>query len=86
MRKTEELLGYTREELISHIEKQFTKGMNWEKFLSGEIHIDHIIPVAHMKPERFDSDEFKACWSLPNLRPMWAADNLSKRDKITTLL
>lgn len=83
---TEQILGYTREELLTHIERQFTKGMSWEKLLSGEIHIDHIIPVSHFKCASVHDPEFKACWSLGNLRPMWAKDNLSKQDKILTLL
>lgn len=85
-RKTEDILGYTRGELISHIEKQFSKGMSWKKVFSGEVHIDHIIPVSHFRPSKFDSDEFRACWALSNLRPMWAEENKRKSDKILTLL
>lgn len=83
---TELILGYSRHELVAHIERQFTKGMSWEKVLSGEIHIDHIIPVSSFACTSVNDPDFKACWSLGNLRPMWAKDNLSKQDKILTLL
>ena len=85
-RRTEALLGYSYEELARHLERQFTKGMTWEKLLAGEIHIDHIIPVVAFKASSPDSDEFLACWSLSNLRPMWAVDNLAKSGKVLSLL
>jgi len=58
--------------------------MSWEKFMQGEIHIDHIIPKA--KFDLSDNDQWCACWDLPNLRPMWAKDNLKKSDKVLNLL
>jgi hypothetical protein len=30
--------------------------------------------------------ELKRAWALPNLRPLWAKENISKRDKRVTLL
>lgn len=85
-RTTQEILGYEIEALAMHIERQFTAGMSWDGFLAGEIHIDHIIPVASFKVDRVDSDEFRACWSMANLRPMWADENRAKGARITTLL
>lgn len=85
-RSTREILGYDIEELAVHIERQFTNGMSWEKFLAGEIHIDHIIPVARFKADCIESDAFRACWSMANLRPMWADENRAKGARITTLL
>lgn len=82
--KTTELLGYTITELRQHLERQFTKGMTWEIFLQGKIHIDHIHPKTLF--DLTDPDQWAICWSLPNLRPMWAADNLTKRAKVLTLL
>ena len=31
------------------------------------------------KPEHTD---FKKCWSLKNLRPLWSLENMSKNDKL----
>jgi len=83
-RTMEARLGYGVSELKDHLEKQFTKSMNWERFKSGEIHIDHIIPKS--KFNTADEEEFRCCWCLSNLRPMWAQDNLSKGARIEGLL
>lgn len=85
-RRTEELLGYTLQELRAHIERQFTKGMNWDKVLSGEIEIDHIVPVSAFNITSYDDPDFRACWGLANLRPMWTSENRSKGAKLLTML
>lgn len=85
-RKTEALLGYTVAQLSSHLESLFTEGMNWDRFMSGEIHIDHIRPVSSFDITSEDCEEFKECWSLDNLQPLWAFDNLSKGAKLEVLI
>lgn len=85
-RRMAEVLGYTQDELKAHLERQFTNGMSWDRFMAGEIHIDHIIPVASFGAIAIDTNEFRQCWALANLRPTWAKDNLSKQDKVLTLL
>ena len=74
--KTQEMLGVDWEVCKSHIERQFTKGMNWNNY--GEWHIDHIIPLASAKT----SERLKQLCHYTNLQPMWAVDNLIKSDKI----
>lgn len=78
------LLGYTISELCRHLERQFTHGMNWDAFMSGKVHIDHIIPQAAF--DLSQPSEWRACWSLTNLRPQWGKENRAKRDKIESLL
>lgn len=78
-----ELLGYTAAELREHIERQFTRGMEWAK-VGAEIHIDHIIPVAEFL--RMGECRPSVVHALSNLRPMWAKENMSKSDKVVTLL
>ena len=73
---TLQMLGCNLETAKSHLEKQFTKGMNWEN--QGEWHIDHIIPCSSAKTE----EELIKLFHYTNLQPLWAADNLSKGDKI----
>lgn len=74
-----ELVDYSLDDLKRHIERQFTKGMSWENM--GEWHIDHIVPVASFSFSSPEELEFKACWSLANLRPMWAEENQRKSAK-----
>jgi len=74
--KTFELLGYTIEELINHLEKQFVNGMTWENY--GEWHVDHIRPMSSFNFTSPEDPEFKKCWRLENLQPLWGPDNLSK--------
>lgn len=80
----ERLLGYSIDKLKHHLEKQFTAGMTWDKFMNGEIHIDHIVPQACFNLGC--DDDWRACWCLSNLRPAWARDNLSKSGKRVYLL
>lgn len=85
-RRTEDILGYTSAELRDHIERQFTNGMSWDALLRGEIDIDHIIPVRVFSVRSVDDVDFKACWALSNLRPLWSKENRSKGGKVLTLL
>ena len=75
-RSWETLVGWTREELIVHLERQFVRGMSWENY--GKWHLDHIIPVSAFHFASSYDDEFMACWALTNLRPLWATENLRK--------
>ena len=75
-RSTFELLGYTLEDLIKHLENQFTEGMTWDNY--GEWHVDHKIPMAKFNFTSVEDAEFKLCWCLENLQPLWELDNLSK--------
>lgn len=84
--RSEDLLGYTMEELRLHIERQFSKGMSWDKVRRGLIEIDHIIPVKAFNITSIDDPDFKVCWSLANLRPLWADQNRSKNGRRTHLL
>ena len=79
-RKTWDILGYTLTELKLRIEGLFLDGMSWENY--GEWHLDHIIPISFFVFEDVDDVEFKMCWRLENLQPLWAVDNISKRDKL----
>lgn len=80
-RRLFETLGYSVEDLVRHLERQFTQGMSWDAFKRGEIHIDHIVPVAAFSFTSPEDDEFKACFALTNLRPMWARENQRKSAK-----
>lgn len=78
----ESVLGYTTEQLREHLDKLFTNGMTWDKFMRGEIHIDHKIPIAVFHFSSIDDIDFKKCWALENLQPLWAKENIRKKDKL----
>jgi hypothetical protein len=81
-RHWETLVGFTVEQLKTHIEKQFKDGMSWELFMQGKIHIDHKIPKSVFNYNSPDDIDFKHCWALSNLQPMWAFDNRVKYNKL----
>lgn len=75
-----DIVGYTAEEFRNHIELQFTEGMSWENW--GEWHIDHIKPLSLFYDDsRAVTEIIKDAWSLSNMQPLWAFDNLSKSNK-----
>lgn len=78
--RTEKILGCSFDFLKQHIERQFLDGMSWDN--REEWHIDHIIPMASATTQ----EEAMALNHFTNLRPLWAADNLLKNDKVLTLL
>lgn len=79
-RSTFDILDYTLEELMSHLESLFTDGMTWDNY--GEWHVDHIIPMCSFEFKSVECEGFKECWSLDNLQPLWGVDNLEKGSKI----
>lgn len=84
-RSWEDLLGFTTETLKQHLEKQFIKGMTWGNY-GSHWHVDHIIPRALFFFDTAEHPDFRACWALSNLRPLWATDNLKKNAKRLHLL
>jgi hypothetical protein len=76
----ETLVNYSLDDLKLHLEKQFTNGMSWENY--GEWHIDHILPISSFNIQDYNDEYFQKCWSLENLQPMWAVENIKKSNKI----
>lgn len=83
-RSWEAILGHTTTELRDHLERQFAKDMSWDNY--GDWHVDHIVPVASFDFSSADDADFKACWAITNLRPLWADANMQKHKKRTHLL
>jgi hypothetical protein len=75
----EQLVGYTLRDLMRHLEKQFTNknGYTWENY-GWYWHIDHIIPIAIFNFTRPENPDFKRCWALSNLQPLYGPENISK--------
>lgn len=77
------LTGCTIKELITYIESQFQKDMNWNNYGFRGWHIDHILPCASFNLT--DPEQQKECFHYSNLQPLWAKDNLSKGAKVVSL-
>ena len=75
-----EILQYSPEELVNHLEKQFVDGMSWENY--GGWHVDHKLPITYFNFKEVGDEEFLKCWGLDNLQPMWGEENIKKSNKI----
>lgn len=81
--RTIKYVGCSLDKLRTHLEVQFSDGMNWSNYgksVNNSVkyawHIDHIIPCA-----AFDMNNEihqKACFHYKNLQPLWADDNIRK--------
>ncbi len=75
--RTKKLLGCSIDELKLYIQNKFTYGMTWNNY--GAWHIDHIRPCIS-----FDlsiPEQQRKCFNYSNLQPLWAIDNIIKRNK-----
>ncbi len=78
-KKIMELIGCSVEFFIDYTKSKFTKGMSWEELMEGNIHIDHIKPLALFN--LVNENEQKKAFHYTNMQPLWAKDNLSKGKK-----
>lgn len=82
-------LPYTMDELKKYIELLFEDWMTWKNhgpYISSEWddndkstwkwNLDHIEPHADFEYTSMDCEEFRKCWSLSNLRPLSAKQNV----------
>jgi len=77
-RSWESLTGYSLADLKKRLNETVPAGFTWKDFLSGELHIDHIIPIDAFNFTRPEHTDFKRCWALSNLRLLPAQENLIK--------
>ncbi len=75
---TMQLIGCDTESLRKHLEDYFTQGMTWENY--GEWHVDHVHPLS--KVDLTNANALEKVSHFSNLRPMWAADNIRKSNKV----
>ena len=75
-----EVLGYSPDELVKHLDVQLKDGMTWQNY--GEWHVDHKLPLSSFTFNDMNDPEFKRCWALENLQPMWGGENIRKYNHI----
>jgi membrane-associated HD superfamily phosphohydrolase len=74
-----DILKYSPENLIEHLENKFKDNMTWGNY--GKWHVDHIKPISAFQITEIGDDEFMTCWSLKNLQPLWGDENIRKSNK-----
>jgi len=75
-----EVLKYSPENLIEHLENKFKDNMTWDNY--GKWHVDHIKPISSFQIAEIGDKEFMSCWSLENLQPLWGKENIRKSNKL----
>ena len=81
-RQWESLVGFTLDDLVCHLEKQFTPEVTWDNY-GSYWHLDHIIPLSYFKYETAEDTEFKMAWCLDNLQSLQKTLNFSKGNRLT---
>lgn len=78
---TWQALPYTPEQLKEHLQAQFDAHMTWDNY--GDYwHIDHIHPQSLLPYDSLEHPNFIKCWSLSNLQPLEAIENIKKSNKL----
>ncbi len=80
----ERVVGYTIKDLKKHLEKQFKSGMTWDNYGRGGWHIDHKVPKSAFNFTKPEHADFKRCWALKNLQPLWEKENMRKGANLIT--
>lgn len=76
------LVPYTLHELKKHLIRTMPKGYTWDDFLSGELHIDHRLPVSKFNIKSASDIDFQRCWAKRNLQLLPSKENISKGAKL----
>ncbi|MGD9157019.1 MAG: hypothetical protein PVG39_01305 [Desulfobacteraceae bacterium] len=72
--------GYTPEQFRNHIESQWRDGMSWDNY--GDVwQIDHIKAIQFFNFTSYKDSDFKECFALENLQPLFSEENLMKGRK-----
>lgn len=72
--------GCSASHLRCHLQSQFQPGMSWENYGTAW-QVDHYFPLNAFNLSNEKELAFVCNWK--NLRPLWAAENASKSDRIT---
>lgn len=83
-RSWEALVGWTKADLMAHLERQFVAGMTWAN--RDRWDIDHVVPLKSFSYTTAECPDFRAAWALSNLRPLWKPENATKQGRRTLLI
>lgn len=69
-------LPYSLADLKRHLQNQFEEWMNWPNY-GVAWQLDHVIPQSMFPYDSMESENFRLCWDLKNLRPLSTAQNFA---------
>lgn len=75
-----EVLGFTKEEFLKHIEDEFEEGMTFDNY--GEWVISSHIPRKCYNFNSMRDIDFRKFWSLKNITPKWLKDAQTQKTEI----
>lgn len=75
------IVGFTKEEFLEHLKKNFTDGMSFDNY--GEWVISFHIPKRCYKFNSLNDEDFKRFWSLKNICPRWLKDAQHTKKQIS---
>lgn len=81
--KTEKYLGCSRDFFKEYLQSRFLPGMTWENYGRNGWHIDHIVPMS--KIDFKNEETIYSIMNYKNTQPLWAKDNISKKNKTTLI-
>ena len=76
--KTVDLIDAEIVHFKAYLAANWAEGMSWENYGRDGWHVDHVRPCASF--DLTDEEQQLVCFNWRNLRPMWAAENISKSD------
>ena len=76
-----EIVGFTKEEFLEHIKKEFEPGMSFDNY--GEWCISFHVPRKCYKFSSIRDEDFRKFWSLKNITPKWLNDAQRQKKKIS---
>lgn len=76
----EKYLGYNMGKLRKALNAKLQEdaGVSLKEAIAKDYHLDHIKPLSLFKPRTIESQAFRDCWSISNLKMIPASDNLAK--------
>jgi hypothetical protein len=76
---TAKMIGCSWKQFTKHIESQFADGMGWHN--QSEWQLDHVVPLSCATT----IEGLEKLSHYTNIRPLWAAENLRKSDKLVLM-
>lgn len=81
-RRTFSLLGYTPIDILNHVKSYFNDSNGFTFENHGTVwELDHVVPQSWFSYTDPESQEFKECWSLSNLKPIAKSTNRIKGNR-----